>query len=339
MDEETNMRAPLRRLMIAVSLAVGLALATVVTGGGAANASATDCLSYGYACTPGYTGANASGTWAWSHYGGSWATTPNGYHNCTLYAAWRLQQSGMTQDPGNWGNATDWAGHIGGGNHTPAVGSIAWYGGTSSNQFGHVAYVEQVSGSNVFIRADNFNYTRGSTNAGWVAASSVGLFLHPHDVPGSPGGNLASNGGFEGGAWSAYPGTHTNVVAYRNGQVSGESARSGLHYLATNTSSSGGGVYEDIPLTSAPGGLYCGSAWVRTQIRSSAAASGQFVVWLLGGSYNENGVVTFSGLGSATSWRQVSTCVASTTPHSSMRIQFYPTVNGATLNIDDVDVH
>ena len=36
----------------------------------------------------GYSGGNASGTWAWSYYGGSYAATANGYHNCTLYAAW-----------------------------------------------------------------------------------------------------------------------------------------------------------------------------------------------------------------------------------------------------------
>jgi hypothetical protein len=48
-----------------------------------------------------------------------------------------------------------------------------------------VAYVEQVSGSNVYIRADNWSSSAGYTDAGWVAASSVGLFLHPHDVGGS----------------------------------------------------------------------------------------------------------------------------------------------------------
>ena len=157
---------------------------------------------------------------------------------------------------------------------------------------------------------------------------------------GSNVGSLAAGGGFEGGgSWTPYPGTHTNMVAYRNGQVAGESAHSGLHYLATNTSSAGGGVYEDIPLsTSAGGGLYCGSVWVRTQARATGAG-GQFVLWLLGGSYNENGVASFSGLSNGTNWRQVSTCVSSTTPHTLMRIQFYPTVNGPTLEADDVDVH
>src|SRR5437763_601335 len=114
-------------------------VAVLSIGSSTASASATDCFSYGYDCTPGYTGSNASSSWAWRYYGGSWASTPNGYHNCTLYAAWRLYQSGM-RDPGkSWGNASQWASSIGGGNHTPAVGAIAWWGSGD----GHVAYVEQ----------------------------------------------------------------------------------------------------------------------------------------------------------------------------------------------------
>jgi surface antigen len=161
-----------------------------------ASASATDCLSYGYACTPGYTGGNAAGTWAWTYYGGSYAQTPNGYHNCTLYAAWRLQQAGLGNPGRSWGNAAQWAGRIGGGNHTPAVGSIAWWGSEVGGGFGHVAYVEQVSGGNVFIRADNWSPTRGFTNAGWIAASSVDLFLHPHDL---------SNGSYSDGTFVRTP--------------------------------------------------------------------------------------------------------------------------------------
>jgi hypothetical protein len=150
-----------------------------------ANASQTDCLSYGYACTPGYTGANASGTWAWDYYGANWAKTANGYHNCTLYAAWRLQQNGLANPGHSWGNAVQWAGSIGGGNHTPAVGSIAWWGKEAGKGSGHVAYVEQVSGSNVYVRADNYpgsSTANGYTSAGWIPATSVDLFLHPHDA-------------------------------------------------------------------------------------------------------------------------------------------------------------
>jgi surface antigen len=334
-------RSALRFVTIAAS-ALCFLVAGVGLGQSNAVAKQTDCLDYGYGCTPGYNGANAAGTWAWTHYGGRFAQTPNGYHNCTLYAAWRLEQNGM-QDPGNWGNAADWASHNGGGNNTPAVGAIAWWGKEVAGGLGHVAYVDQVSGSQVHVVADNFSYTRGYTDFGWIPASSVDKFLHPHDLlAGSAGstGSLAANGGFENGwgPWAAFPGTHTNWVDYRSGQVAGESARSGLHYGATNTSSSGGGISEDVPVSVTPGQLICASAWVRTQYPSSGG-SGSFVLWLLGGSYNENGVANFSNLGNAGNWRQVQTCVAASTPHSVLRIQLYPHPNGPTVDIDDIDVH
>jgi hypothetical protein len=168
--------------LLAIALLIFSATASAA---GLANASQTDCLSSGYACTPGYTGANASGTWAWNYYGANWAKTANGYHNCTLYAAWRLQQNGLA-DPGHsWGYAVQWAASIGGGNHTPAVGSIAWWGKEAGGGSGHVAYVEQVSGSSVYVRADNYpgsSTANGYTSAGWIPASSVDLFLHPHDA-------------------------------------------------------------------------------------------------------------------------------------------------------------
>jgi surface antigen len=196
-----GLKARLSRGIAACAALALLVLLILPMAASPASASANDCFSYGYACTPGYTGGNAAGTWAWSYYGGSYAQTPNGYHNCTLYAAWRLQQAGLRSPGRSWGNAAQWAGSIGGGNHTPAVGSIAWWGPTPSNSFGHVAYVEQVSGGNVFIRADNWNSTRGFTNAGWIAASSVGLFLHPHDLSnGSPFGSFDGATGRVGGA-------------------------------------------------------------------------------------------------------------------------------------------
>ena len=177
---------------ILVCIAVVAAPLTVLGGTENANAGERDCYSVGYACTPGYTGGNAAGTWAWAYYGASNAQVSNGYHNCTLYAAWRLQQSGMNNAPGNWGHAVNWASAIGGGNHTAAVGSIAWWGASRGGGLGHVAYVEQVSGSNVFIRADNW-YNPGYTNAGWIPASSVELFLHPHDIA---TGNPLAEGNF-----------------------------------------------------------------------------------------------------------------------------------------------
>jgi surface antigen len=186
-------RALTGRLALVVSLVAGLVAVATFRGAGSAGASQTDCLSYAYACTPGYTGANAAGTWAWSHYGGSYAVTPNGYHNCTLYAAWRLQQNGMG-DPGNWGNAADWASHNGGGNNTPSIGAIAWWGTEVGGGYGHVAYVDQVNGTQVHVVADNYSTTKGYTDSGWIAVNSVDKFLHPHDVSGTTRASFNGDG-------------------------------------------------------------------------------------------------------------------------------------------------
>ena len=219
----------LRRITIACVIPICV-IAMALFGSPTAQASQTDCMSYAYACTPNYTGANASSTWAWAYYGGSYATTSTGYHNCTLYAAWRLAQNGMANPGRSWGNAASWASNIGGGNHTPVVGSIAWWGTEAGGGYGHVAYVEQVSGSNVYVRADSYSATKGYTAAGWIAASSVDLFLHPHDVGGGGSGgyevafqantsSLWTVGSDNKGAWGLgmMSGTNPSVTALRGG--------------------------------------------------------------------------------------------------------------------------
>ena len=45
-----------------------------------------------------------------------------------------------------------------------------------------------------------------------------------------------------------------------------ETAHSGGHYAATNTTSAGGGIYEDVPLTTSAGQLVCASAWLRDPV-------------------------------------------------------------------------
>lgn len=145
------------------------------------------------------------------------------------------------------------------------------------------------------------------------------------------------DGGFENG-WAPWS-RRLIFVVYNNGQVAGESARDAKHYAATNTSVSGGGFYEDLNgLNITAGQSFCASAWVRTQAPANGAA-GTFVIWLLGGAYNENGTASFSGLGHGNSWKQVQPCVSASTSHSTIRIQFYPRPNAPTLDVDDVDVH
>ncbi|HEX4365171.1 MAG TPA: CHAP domain-containing protein, partial [Solirubrobacteraceae bacterium] len=222
---------------------------------------------------------------------------------CTSWVSYRLNQlNGFSWNnsyggQGWWGSAVSWGGHADqlgiARNGTPALGAVAWYSS------GHVAYVEQVnSPTSVVISEMNtdlhnaFDTRTITPSNGWPTS-----FLHIHDRPsggdgtgGDAGARLARNGGFEIGSspWTVM--ANTNYVNYPSGTT--ESARSGGHFGATNTSAVGGGIYQDIAVAISPGDVYCASAFVRTQAPGTGA-SGTFAVWMLGGSSNENGVSTF----------------------------------------------
>jgi len=238
----------------------------------------------------------------------------------------------------------------------PTTGDVIsmWGGRSGQGEYGnysHVAVVVGVKSTTITVIQENpgkmttitmgpGGWSFGSgyyTQFDWVdtgGGSSGGASTTAGGPGGSaPGANLSSDGGFEAAnAWSVMPGT--NYVVYSNGQIAGQSAHSGRHFAATNTNTVGGGIYEDIPLSTHSGQLVCGSAWVGAQ-GGGSGAGGEFVLWLLGGKYNENGVASFSNLGAG--WHQEQTCVSASTAHSTLRIQFYPVVNGpATLTIDDV---
>ncbi len=145
--------------------------------------------------------------------------------------------------------------------------------------------------------------------------------------------SLGVNGGFEqgGAGWGPYPGTSSNFSVYTG------SAHSGSAYGATNTASAGGGIYQDVPLTTDAGETICASAWVRTE-GTSPGASGSFALWLMGGSTaSDHGGAHYSGLG--TGWTQLHTCVEASTNRNTLRLQFYPDIGSPTVEIDDVEAH
>ena len=111
------------------------------------------CAGAGYNGTSSQIGGNgwtAQQYWAWGSPG------PNGTrHNCTTYAAYRLQQNGYGF-PGWTDNASGWARKASSTGVTvdqnPIAGSIAQWNNN------HVAYVEAVTSTYIVITADNFNY-------------------------------------------------------------------------------------------------------------------------------------------------------------------------------------
>ena len=117
-----------------------------------------------------------------------------------------------------------------------------------------------------------------------------------------------------------------------------ETAHSGGHYGATSTTSSGGGIYQDVALNTTAGQLVCASAWLRTQLPATGAA-GTLSLYLRGTSAVNAGATPYSGLGNLGDWTQAQTCVEATGTHSSLRIQLYPAPGSPMTEVDDVNVN
>ena len=162
-----------------------------------------------YACvntfeSTGYsTAAATNGQWPGLYYGVNpghvyASRSPNGdYHNCTLYAAYRLQQNGYNATS-SFGNASQWAADAPTGvavNQTPAVGAIAQWNGVPSDTAGHVAYVEKVTATGIDITEDNYvPATATAFPGGYTAALKIDFgssdfpdnFIHFRDVATAP---------------------------------------------------------------------------------------------------------------------------------------------------------
>ncbi|MGH2896256.1 MAG: hypothetical protein ACRDPM_23710, partial [Solirubrobacteraceae bacterium] len=117
-----------------------------------------------------------------------------------------------------------------------------------------------------------------------------------------------------------------------------ETAHSGTHDAATNTTSSGGGIYQNVALTTSAGQLVCAFTWLRTQLPSTGAA-GTFSLYLRGTSAVNAGATRYGGLGYLGNWTPAQTCVEATGSHSSLRIQLYPAPGSPTTEVDDVNVN
>ncbi len=104
--------------------------------------------------------------------------------------------------------------------------------------------------------------------------------------------NLAVNGGFDNGSsnWNVWPGS--NYTTYGPG-VTGNDPYQGTGFGATNTSQSGGGIYQDISQNINPGDTFCASSEVVTQ-GASGGASGNFYLFLDGGTTESEGMVRAS---------------------------------------------
>ncbi|HKT56928.1 MAG TPA: CHAP domain-containing protein [Microbacterium sp.] len=205
-----------------------LAVIAIVLGGFIAGALPAQALTwYGTMCkgftactTAGYSNAGYSAVYTqsfWYMYSG---------HNCTNYAAYRLQQRGIADFiTAGHGNATDWGSQasakgIAVDMNTPQPGDIAWWDSSKIAPVGHVAYVESVnvSAGTFVVSEDN-----SSSDFDWrtYRLSEVSGFIHTSTMGTIPNGAfIAYNGAvyrMVGGAplyvrsWSAYGGTQPYI--------------------------------------------------------------------------------------------------------------------------------
>lgn len=175
-----------RVALVVASLLILLVSLDVATPVSARAASYYACKSAGYSCVlDGYNATTMNDNWAAQFYGadtkGGIGTPP---HNCTLYAAWMLAHNGLANPGHSWGYADQWGRTLAAQtNHTPAVGSIAWY---DAGSMGHVAYVAQVNLTNrtVFLVSDNYGgAAKGYTSNGWVPINQPTGYIHLRDRP------------------------------------------------------------------------------------------------------------------------------------------------------------
>ena len=128
-----------------------------------------------------------------------------GLRNCTSYVAWKENQV-LSADIHGWGDAKDWATNAPASEvhpaskYTPVAGDIAQWNYSSSDTFGHVAYVSSVVGGTVNLWDYNVawdglfysNYTTATEPNG-----APNNYIHVGVLSGSPGsvGSATYTGG------------------------------------------------------------------------------------------------------------------------------------------------
>jgi hypothetical protein len=223
--------------------------------------------------------------------------------------------------------------------NTGASGGFAlWLTGTATHDGSSVRYSGLSDGSNWSLVQTCVEATGSHTNLRvqfYPAVGSPTVEIDDVNVDES----LAANGSFEDGAgpWRIYPGTKSNYVVYANAPGA-PPAYGGTHFGATNTTSSGGGIIQDIPLNTSAGQTVCGSAELRTEYPATGAA-GTFTLWLTGGAAHESGSAAYAGLGNGANWSPVQACVEATGSHTNLRVQFYPKPGGPTTEMDDISIN
>lgn len=177
---------------------------------------------------------------------------------------------------------------------------------------------------------------------GWLQAISPPAFAAFSVTSGVPAADLVHDGGFNHsgpGAWHKTGNARFRVELKRGRTPKAmTSPYEGNGFAVTRTTSSGGGIYQDVAFPVTTGDSFCADAEV-VSTGASSGAKGIMSLWLLGDSKSQEAKARFGPLRGKSRWSPVSTCLTATGSHSVIRIQFYDTPHTSPVGIDAVDVH
>jgi len=153
----------------------------------------------------------------------------------------------------------------------------------------------------------------------------------------SPAGDLVAEGGFadHGGRGRQ---TSPSWRGIESADKLAVGPYGGSSFGLADTTTLGGGVYQDISFPVKGGESFCADAEAVTA-GARSGARGTMTLKLLGESRGEESSVAFGPLSGRNQWTRVSTCVSATRAHSDLRIQFSDAPTTPRLLIDGVDVH
>lgn len=208
---------------MALLLFAGLFLSSGLVA--ATSADAADTGGYPYASLNGPGSKPADYTWTDSR-GSDLSPYRYGYRNCTDFVAWKLDTANGFRVASNYGHAKTW-GDVNRKitNTTPAPGSVAW---SNAGTYGHVAWVESVSGNTITVqdynKAGTGAYARRTVNknefTGFIHFKDLGTAsaTPPPGGGGNPFGHLDSltraPGGLRAQGWVIDPDTAAPIDAH-----------------------------------------------------------------------------------------------------------------------------
>jgi surface antigen len=115
---------------------------------------------------------------------------------CTSFVAWRLHarngfEMPFNDDAGGWGPDASSRGYTV--NSTAAVGAVAWYNATAKPPYGHVAWVESISGQTITVEQYNIGNNGTYSESTIATLGTPSGYIHFKDAPTGGGGTANPN--------------------------------------------------------------------------------------------------------------------------------------------------